>query len=349
MGKHSLATRGTVTRRTISAAMSSAIAMTSVAVAVGGSAAQADEIDDMIQEMDSLSHEATGKNEEIKQTEDEIAAAEQYLEDLRARVVHARAEAQRAQEASALEQEGVDKLAASQNRNSRSDVILTSLGAQNPQSLIDRAAYLSAMNRKASQAVAELQEANNEAAARANEANIAVAQAQFQRNRLDSKRAKLERERSDLDERISDLVQRVDGMTPEQRSRWIAKGNPIAFPQALLSGAGAGVVGAAMAQLGKPYGWGAAGPHAFDCSGLMVWAYGQNGKAIPRTSQAQLAGGTPVAISELQPGDIVGYYPGVTHVGMYIGNGQVVHASDYGIPVQVVSVNSMPIQGAVRY
>ena len=54
-------------------------------------------------------------------------------------------------------------------------------------------------------------------------------------------------------------------------------------------------------------------------------------------------------IDKLEPGDIVGYYPGVTHVGMYIGNGQVVHASDYGIPVQVVPLNSMPITGTARY
>ncbi|MDU6418411.1 MAG: NlpC/P60 family protein, partial [Corynebacterium sp.] len=50
-----------------------------------------------------------------------------------------------------------------------------------------------------------------------------------------------------------------------------------------------------------------------------------------------------------QPGDIVGYYPGVTHVGMYIGNGQVVHASTYGVPVQVVPLKSMPITGTARY
>ena len=81
----------------------------------------------------------------------------------------------------------------------------------------------------------------------------------------------------------------------------------------------------------------------------MVWSYQQMGKSIPRTSQAQLAGGTPVPMDQLQPGDIVGYYPGVTHVGMYIGDGQVVHASTYGVPVAVVPLNSMPVQGAVRY
>ncbi|MDN6619454.1 MAG: C40 family peptidase, partial [Corynebacterium variabile] len=87
----------------------------------------------------------------------------------------------------------------------------------------------------------------------------------------------------------------------------------------------------------------------FDCSGLMYWASQQLGKSIPRTSQAQVSGGTPVSRDELQPGDIVGYYSGVTHVGMYIGDGKIVHASDYGIPVQVVSVDSMPFAGASRY
>ena len=81
----------------------------------------------------------------------------------------------------------------------------------------------------------------------------------------------------------------------------------------------------------------------------MVWAYQQVGKSIPRTSQAQLAGGQPVSIDALQPGDVIAYFPGATHVGMYIGDGKIVHASDYGIPVQVVPADSMPIAGAVRY
>nr|WP_255549636.1 NlpC/P60 family protein [Corynebacterium sp. TAE3-ERU12] len=105
-----------------------------------------------------------------------------------------------------------------------------------------------------------------------------------------------------------------------------------------------------MTKVGAPYEWGATGPGSFDCSGLMYWAYSQIGISIPRTSQAQLSGGTPVSRSELQPGDIIGYYPGITHVGMYVGNGQVIHASDYGIPVQVVGIDQAgPYQGAVRY
>ncbi|MPV51696.1 hypothetical protein GCO27_01160 [Corynebacterium sp. zg331] len=111
----------------------------------------------------------------------------------------------------------------------------------------------------------------------------------------------------------------------------------------------AGAVQAALSKIGAPYSWGATGPDAFDCSGLIYWAYQQQGMTIPRTSQSQLAGGTPVSRDQLQPGDVVGYYPGVTHVGLYIGDGKLVHASDYGIPVQVVDVDSMPWAGAVRF
>ena len=167
------------------------------------------------------------------------------------------------------------------------------------------------------------------------------------RNELDGKRKKLQQERAELDQRVADIERQVDSLNEADRERWVKKDNPV--EGSALPAVDSGIVAAAMAQLGKPYGWGAAGPDAFDCSGLMMWAYAQNGISIPRTSQAQLAGGTPVSLDALQPGDIIGYYPGVTHVGMYIGDGMVVHSSDYGIPIQVVPLNSMPVQGAVRY
>jgi len=149
------------------------------------------------------------------------------------------------------------------------------------------------------------------------------------------------------------ISEAVDAMPQDQKQRWIDRNGPIDVDvEEFLNEASAlagGVVGAAMSKLGSPYSWGATGPDAFDCSGLMFWAYQQMGKSIPRTSGAQIAGGTPVSRDQLQPGDIVGYYSGVSHVGMYIGDGKIVHASDYGIPVQVVSVDSMPFAGASRY
>jgi peptidoglycan DL-endopeptidase CwlO len=87
--------------------------------------------------------------------------------------------------------------------------------------------------------------------------------------------------------------------------------------------------------------WAAAGPDAFDCSGLTQYAYAAAGVSLPHSSSMQSQMGTPVSRSELQPGDLVFFYSPVSHVGMYIGNGQMVHASTSGQPVQVASLDSM--------
>ena len=104
----------------------------------------------------------------------------------------------------------------------------------------------------------------------------------------------------------------------------------------------------ALAQVGKKYVMGTAGPSTFDCSGLMYAAYKQVGISLPRTSQTQFSAGTSVSKGDLQPGDLVFYYGGITHVGMYIGNGQIVHAANPRSGVVTASVNSMPYQGARR-
>lgn len=108
------------------------------------------------------------------------------------------------------------------------------------------------------------------------------------------------------------------------------------------------VVAAAMSRIGAPYVWGATGPDSFDCSGLVQWSYAQVGKSLPRVSDAQIWGGTPVSLEELQPGDVVGYSGG-GHVGIYIGDGQVVHAPTSGQTVTVIGLHDMPVVGASRY
>ncbi|GGC71211.1 C40 family peptidase [Hoyosella rhizosphaerae] len=105
----------------------------------------------------------------------------------------------------------------------------------------------------------------------------------------------------------------------------------------------------ALSKVGSPYVWGATGPNAFDCSGLVQWAHGQAGISVPRTSQAQVGSGTPVAYNNLQRGDVVAFYSGASHVGIYIGNGQVVHALNSSQPVRVDSIGMMPFHSARRY
>lgn len=104
----------------------------------------------------------------------------------------------------------------------------------------------------------------------------------------------------------------------------------------------------ALAQLGKPYGWGAAGPDAFDCSGLVMFAYQAAGISLPHSAAAQAAMGRAVTRDQLQPGDLIGYYSPVTHIGIYLGNGQMVHAPTEGQDVQVASIDSVGSITAMR-
>ena len=103
----------------------------------------------------------------------------------------------------------------------------------------------------------------------------------------------------------------------------------------------------AMAQIGKPYKYGASGPDGYDCSGLVMAAYASAGVSIPRTSEAQQSGLTSVSLSDLQVGDLVFFYGG-SHVGMYIGNGQVVHAPTEGDVVKISDMTSRGPTGAAR-
>ncbi|MGQ4598883.1 NlpC/P60 family protein [Nocardia sp. R6R-6] len=106
-------------------------------------------------------------------------------------------------------------------------------------------------------------------------------------------------------------------------------------------------VDAARTKLGAAYNYGAVGPDAFDCSGLVQWSYGQAGVDLPRTSYEQLTVGTPVSLDDLQPGDLVSFYDG-SHSALYAGEGKVIHASTYGVGVTTSPLASMPAAGARR-
>ncbi len=108
------------------------------------------------------------------------------------------------------------------------------------------------------------------------------------------------------------------------------------------------VIKVAYAQLGKPYRYGAAGPDAFDCSGLVMYCYAQVGVRLPHSSYMQSRCGVPVSYSELQPGDLV-FFHGFGHVGLYIGNGQYIHAPRTGDVVRIADLGRRrDFCGAVR-
>jgi cell wall-associated NlpC family hydrolase len=113
-------------------------------------------------------------------------------------------------------------------------------------------------------------------------------------------------------------------------------------------GAAGAAIETALAQVGDRYNHGGSGPDVFDCSGLTSYAYAAAGIVLPHSSRAQSQLGTQVSRSELQAGDLVFFYSPISHVGLYIGNGMMVHARTYGSPVAVTSVDQRGFRFGVR-
>ncbi|MFL1900887.1 NlpC/P60 family protein [Streptomyces tauricus] len=104
----------------------------------------------------------------------------------------------------------------------------------------------------------------------------------------------------------------------------------------------------ARAQIGKPYVWGASGPGSYDCSGLTQAAWKAAGVTLPRTTWDQVETGTTVSVDNAQPGDLVFFYDDISHVGIYIGDGMMIHAPKPGAYVREESIYYMPIHSVVR-
>src|SRR3954469_13551889 len=158
-------------------------------------------------------------------------------------------------------------------------------------------------------------------------------------------------QQKDLQAKIADYQRQYASLTaPQQQQVVAAHGDTQAVPSGVVapSGAAQKAVDTALAQVGDPYVWGASGPDAFDCSGLTQYAYSAAGVSLPHSSSSQSRMGTPVSRDQLQPGDLVFFYSPVSHVGMYIGNGQMVHASTSGQPVKVASLDSMGSYNSAR-
>lgn len=122
------------------------------------------------------------------------------------------------------------------------------------------------------------------------------------------------------------------------------------YPPISVTGDSVGVqaLRKALTRVGDPYVWGAAGPNAFDCSGLVVWAYAQIGISLPHYTGYQWNSGIHVSRSQLEPGDLVFFFPDIGHVGIYVGGGMMLDAPTYGQPVQVQPVFWSAYVGAVR-
>ena len=200
-------------------------------------------------------------------------------------------------------------------------------------------------------------DANAAAVAAQQQVQATVAEAQRQYDAVAGQQADLERQIAEykaVHDRLSaqerQAVARAaaqahaDGSAHSSRASRAQRTEQIAAASAPVvanSGAAQVAIDTAMAQRGKPYVWAAGGPRAFDCSGLTQYAFAAAGLTLPHSSRMQSQMGRSVSRSELQPGDLVFFYSPVSHVGIYIGGNQMVHAPTSGDVVKVASIDVM--------
>lgn len=343
---------------------------------------QADPGDDALAKLNELSRQAEQTTEAMHSAQldlnNKLAAqesAEKKHADDTAAVDDAKSQL-------AIFQTSVNKVAAAQYMGGRTSGVDAILTAGSPQQLIEQLAVQRVMATEMSAQMKSFRSVGEKAALAEKESAKSAADAKTAAEQAAAVRADLQSKQSQLQVQIAIVKSQYQALSPAQREAMTAlpPTPPVPAPEALppaqdpailadppngippgdvappdgaLPDGGGGhsgtVIQAALSRIGSPYSWGAAGPSSFDCSGLVMWAFQHAGISLPHSSQAMARGGQPVSADSMQPGDVVTYYSDASHVGIYIGDGMMVHASTYGTPVRVAPVNNAPIYNVRRY
>ncbi|MFD5639316.1 NlpC/P60 family protein [Streptomyces sp. NPDC127077] len=312
--------------------------------------------------VDKLYEEAEAATQKYDGAKEKAGQAEARLSKLRD-------EAARREERLNSARDALGSMAAAQYRSGGLDPVVQLALSDHPDQYLDGAALAERVGTRQSAEIAGVRKQLRELEQLRGAANIELA-------RLKSRQTELKQHKKTVNEKLTAARRLLDRLTPEQRTRYAERGgandqqhvsrdasrDPAPVGSSGTSdasgAAGAGTaapnsraaaaVAYAYAKLGSPYVWGATGPNAFDCSGLAQAAYRSAGVSLPRTTYSQINAGRRVTLSELQPGDLVFFYAGITHVGIYIGNGQMIHAPNPSAPVRVAPISEMPFAGATR-
>lgn len=317
-----------------------AVGLLSVTAALGAAPAVATPHDDTRAEVDRLYEEAEKATEAYNE-------ADERADGLRRQVRTAQDGVARQQERINTMRESLGSLAGAQYRSGGLDPSLTLLFSDDPEDYLERASVLDRITvrqagelRRLRGALRSLDRDRAEAARTLRALEKSRKDAAAHKKTVEGKLAEARRLLNSLpaDERAAyDRAARSGRAHPH--------GPDTAVP---ASARAAAAVAAARSALGRPYVWGANGPGGFDCSGLTQWSYAQAGVSLPRTSQAQRYAGRQVPLSEARPGDLVLYRSDASHVGMYVGNGQVIHAPYPGAAVRHDPVGMMPVSAVTR-
>ncbi|QIP86895.1 hypothetical protein GLX30_25945 [Streptomyces sp. Tu 2975] len=288
--------------------------------------------------------------EEAERATERFNAADERVEALHEQAEHAQDRVARSQERINRMREALGSVAGAQYRSGGIDPALALLLSQDPDGYLDAAATLDRISERHSAALTDLRQEQRDLGQERSEAARDLAE-------LERSRSAVARHKRTVERKLGEARRLLNALPAEEREAYDRSSrsgrDDLAGMTALpgvpaASAHAAAAMAAARSAVGRPYVWGASGPSGFDCSGLVQWSYAQAGVGLPRTSQAQADAGTRVPLSEARPGDIVTYRSDASHVGMYVGNGQVVHAPYPGAAVRYDPVGMMPVHAVTR-
>ncbi|MGV9555393.1 NlpC/P60 family protein [Streptomyces sp. NPDC003522] len=243
--------------------------------------------------------------------------------------------------------ERLGALAGAQYRSGGLDPSLALLFSDDPADYLDKASVLDRITTHQAGELRDLRQALRELTQERAEATRRLGELEKSREAVGKHKRTVERKLARA-RRLLNSLPPAERAAYDRASRSGRFGPPGPEDAGAVPGRAAAALAAARSALGRPYVWGANGPTGFDCSGLMQWSYARAGVFLPRTSQAQAHAGRRVPLSQARPGDIVTYRSDAGHVGMYAGNGQVIHAPYPGAPVRYDPVGMMPVSSVTR-
>ncbi|MFF0051689.1 NlpC/P60 family protein [Streptomyces sp. NPDC005498] len=268
---------------------------------------------------------------EISQLQDNVARGQDELNTLR---------------------DGLGSLASAQYRSGGIDPSVQLFLSSDPDDFLGKTSTLDQLSARQVGLLTKIQEKQRSLAQQRKEASDKLKD-------LADTRAELGKKKKEVQGKLGEAQKLLNTMTAKEKAALAAKEERASRDSArsALGNAkpGSGLAGAAFSagqsRVGSPYVWGATGPSSFDCSGLTSWAYAQVGVSLPRTSQQQANIGTRIySQSDLQVGDLVFFFDDLHHVGLYAGNGQVLHAPRTGTDVRYESMSTIggPFEFGVR-
>ncbi|WP_457032220.1 NlpC/P60 family protein [Kitasatospora sp. P5_F3] len=284
---------------------------------------------------------------EQEQAAERYNGAKERTEQLRRQADQLQDQVARGQEQMTQLQGGLAAVAAQEYRDGGVDPSVALMLSSDPENYLTKASSVDQVNQTQTQSLKSLQDQQRRLDQQKQEAAAVLAELDHNTQVLNDAKGEVQKKLAEAQQLLNQLsavdraaIQRdTDGTASRSSSRI----DPSTLPPA--GGNAAIAVKTALDQQGDPYKWGATGPDTFDCSGLMVYAYEKAGVSLPRTSQEQGDVGANVGTDwrNALPGDLVVYHSDRRHVGMYIGNGLVVHAPRAGDVVKTMKADAIQI------